>query len=222
MEVLANKNSILYHGSKILSSFSKLENNSIMLLCINTGVNTYKANQLLNTTYLFEKNKKYSEIYSNFCGKKKKLFIHLLCIFIASTFAISIIFFFLESNKQFKNIFKKDLFIFILGFLSQCFLPSYHIINSGIIIIGITHLLKLNIKCFDKSRLLYAGNINTIFFDKTGTLTEKKLELVGFLPAITSLNTSDINLKYFHINQIKELTSVLINYYNNINQDEDF
>ena len=217
----ANKNSILYHGSKILRSFSKLENNSILLLCINTGVNTYKANQLLNTTYLFEKNKTYYEIYSNFCGKKKKLFIHCLFIFIVSTFAITIIFFFLEANKQFKNIFKKDLFILILGFLSQCFLPSYHIINSGIIIIGITYLRKLNIKCFDKSRLLYAGNINTIFFDKTGTLTEKKLELVGFLPVISSLNSSDIILKFFHVNQIKELTSILINYYNNSNQDED-
>ena len=37
----ASKNSILYHGTRIIKSFSKLENNSILLLCINTGANTY-------------------------------------------------------------------------------------------------------------------------------------------------------------------------------------
>ena len=74
-----------------------------------------------------------------------------------------------------------------------------------------------------KSRLLYAGNINTIFFDKTGTLTEKSLELVGFLPAISSSNTSEICLKFYNINQIKDLTSILINYYtNNIDEDSIF
>ena len=217
----ANKNSILYHGTKILESFSKLENNSILLLCINTGENTYKANQILNTIYLFKKNKKYSEVYSNFCGKKKILFIHCLSIFIFSSLTIYIIFFYTDANKEFKNLFKKDLFLLILRFLSKSFLPSYHIICSGIIVIANIYLFKLKIICYDKSRLLYAGNINTIFFDKTGTLTEKNLQLVGFLPAISSSNTSEIFLRYYNIEQIKELSSMLINYYSKNNQDED-
>ena len=219
----ANKNSILYHGSKILKSFSKLENNSILLLCINTGTNTYKANQLLNVLYIFKKNKNYSEIYSYFCGKKNVLLIHCICIFIVSTIGIIILYFFIEANKEFKKIFNKDLFVLILTIISKCFIPSFHVISSGIIVNSIRHLLTVNVFCYDKSRLLYAGNINTIFFDKTGTLTEKSLELVGFLPAISSSNTSEICLKFYNINQIKDLTSILINYYtNNIDEDSIF
>ena len=217
----ANKNSILYHGTKILKSFSKLENNSILLLCINTGSNTYKANQLINIIYLFKRNKKYSEIYSNFCGKKKKLIVHMFFTFIFSSIAVILIFYFIESNKNYKKLFTKKLFSTIIKFLARCFLPIYHIVSSGIIFIGTLHLLRDNIKCHDKSRLLYAGNINTIFFDKTGTLTEKNLEIVGFLPSIVSPNSSDIFLKFYNISHIKELTSLLINYYSNYNQEEE-
>ena len=69
-----NNPSILFHGSKIIKTYSKLENNSILLLAINTGSNTYKANQLSNIRYLFKRNKSYNEIYSKFCGKKKHSF----------------------------------------------------------------------------------------------------------------------------------------------------
>ena len=217
----ANKNSILYHGTKILNSISKIENNSILLLCINTGLNTYKANQLLNILYLFYRNKKHSQIYSNFCGKKNLLFWFSLFLFIFSTLIMVIFFFFREAKKNIKNLFRKDLFLMILGFLTKSFLPSFHIIGCAIVFIGIIYLIRQNIDCYDKSRLLYAGGINTIFFDKTGTLTEKKLELVGFLPINITPNSSEIFLKYYSKNQIRELTSILINYYSNNSSEED-
>ena len=215
-----NKSSILYHGSKIIKSFSKLENNSILLLCINSGADTYKANQLINTLYLFKRNKKYSEIYTKFSGKKKTLFFHGLFAFILSSIAYEIIFFF-KSNQQFKNLFNVDNLIIIIRLLTLSYLPSFHVISAGIIVLCTLFLSKENIKCFDKSRILYAGNVNTIFFDKTGTLTEKYLEINGFFPASIAPNSSEIFLKYYNINQIKELTPILIKYYSNYFQEED-
>ncbi len=215
----ANKNSILYHGTKILKSFSKLENNSILLLCINTGANTYKANQLINIIYLLKRSKSYSEIYSKFCGKKKKLFIYGLVIFILSIIGLMIVYFIIY-KEDFKKIFNKKVLKIVLGFLSRCFIPCFHVVSSGIIFLGLIYLYKEKIMCFDKSRLLYAGSVNTIFFDKTGTLTESKLEINGFLHTTINSNSSEIFLKYYNINQIKDLTSLLINYYRNFQQEE--
>jgi hypothetical protein len=43
---------ILYHGMKIIKSFSKTDNGFISALCINIGPNTFKANLYSNTIYL--------------------------------------------------------------------------------------------------------------------------------------------------------------------------
>lgn len=215
----SNKYSILYHGTKILKSYSKLENNNILLLCINTGGNTYKANQLANINYLFNRNKKYKEIYSKLCGKKFTLFCHGLFLFIFSSISIFLITFFMK-NKNLQNTFSIDLIFIILSFLSRSFIPSFHIISSGIILLSIKYLSSENIKVYDKSRLLYAGGINTIFFDKTGTLSEENLEIIGFLPICMNQNSSELFLKYYTLNQIKDITSILINYYSNYQQDE--
>ena len=69
-----NNPSILFHGSRLIKTYSKLENNSILILALNTGSNTFKANQLANIRYLFRRNKSYNEIYSKFCGKKIHFF----------------------------------------------------------------------------------------------------------------------------------------------------
>ena len=215
----SNKNSILYHGTKILKSYSKLENNSILLLCINTGGNTYKANQLANINYLFSRNKKYKEIYSKFCGKKFSLFCHGLFLFIFSSISIFLITFFMK-NKNLKETFNKNLIYIILSFLSRSFIPGFHVISSGIILLSIKYLSNENIKVFDKSRLLYAGGVNTIFFDKTGTLSEENLEIIGFSPICINQNSCELFLKYYTLNQLKDITSILINYYSTYQQDE--
>ena len=211
-----NNPSILFHGSIIIKTYSKLENDSILLLAINTGSNTYKANQLSNIRYLFKRNKSYDEIYSKFCGKKNTLFFHGLSLFLLGS-AISLIIFFLKFNNE-SN---KRIIDLILNILSRSFFPSFHVVCSGIIFIGAIYLANDHIKCYDKSRLLYAGGVNTIFFDKTGTLSEKKLEIGGFFPMSLTMNNTELNMKYYNINQIKDLNSNLIDYYIEYQKNED-
>ena len=211
-----NNPSILFHGSKIIKTYSKLENNSILLLAINTGSNTYKANQLSNIRYLFKRNKSYNEIYSKFCGKKNTLFFHGLSLFLLGS-AISLIIFFLK----YKEGFNMRIIDLILNILSRSFFPSFHVVSSGIIFIGAIYLANDNIKCFDKSRLLYAGGVNTIFFDKTGTLSEKNLEIGGFFPMTLAQNNYELNMKFYNINQIKDLNGNLIDYYTEYQKNEE-
>ena len=209
-----NNQSILFHGSKLIKTYSKLENNSILVLALNTGSNSFKANQLSNIRYLFKRNKSYSEIYSMFCGKKNTLFFHGLALFIIGS-AVSLIYF-----KKFNDGFNIELINLILNILSRSFFPSFHVVCSGIIFIGAIYLSYENIKCFDKSRLLYAGSVNTIFFDKTGTLSEKCLEIGGFFPVTFTPNGNEPTMKYYNINQIKDLNSVLIDYYTEYQKNE--
>ena len=203
-----NNPSILFHGSKLIKTYSKLENNSILVLALNTGSNTFKANQLANIRYLFRRNNSYNEIYSKFCGKKNTLFFHGLFMAIIG-FAVSLIIFF----KKFEGKFDLKLIKLLLNILSRSFFPSFHVVCSGIIFLGAIYLSWDNIKCFDKSRLLYAGSVNTIFFDKTGTLTEKYLDIGGLFPVSFNQNSSEPTIKYYNLNQIKDLNGVLIDYY---------
>jgi magnesium-transporting ATPase (P-type) len=123
-------------------------------------------------------------------------------------------------NKNLKETFNKNLIYIILSFLSRSFIPGFHVISSGIILLSIKYLSNENIKVFDKSRLLYAGGVNTIFFDKTGTLSEENLEIIGFSPICINQNSCELFLKYYTLNQLKDITSILINYYSTYQQDE--
>ena len=58
---LKNKDSIIYSGSKIVKCHSKLEDKSVVLLCINTGVNSFKTNLYANLLYFDKKNKNHNE-----------------------------------------------------------------------------------------------------------------------------------------------------------------
>jgi magnesium-transporting ATPase (P-type) len=79
-----NKISILYHGMKIIKTFSKSNNGYISVLSINTGPNTYKANQYSNVLYFLERKKEYREMYTLFGEKRKNIFIYIICIFFLS------------------------------------------------------------------------------------------------------------------------------------------
>jgi P-type E1-E2 ATPase len=140
-------------------------------------------------------------------------------VFICS-FTTLIIFYFIQYKSELEKILNKKILTYFFCFLSKSYLTTFHIVSSGIIFLGIIYLFKEKIRCFDKSRLLYAGSVNTIFFDKTGTLTESKLEINGFLYTSINPNTSEIFLKYYNINQVKNLTSILISYYSNYQQGE--
>ena len=211
-----NRNNIILHGTKIITSYSKLEGNAILMLCINTGNNTYKANQLENILNLFKRNNNYKQIYSPFCGKKLKLFIHCIALLITSTVTITVLHYTII-KKNISTIRNKDLISIIFQILCRCFLPTFHVINSTIILFGNYFLSKENIQIFDKSRLLYSGFINTIFFDKTGTLTDKKFDVNGFFPVC--LNKSQLYFKFYFKDQIKLLSSELIDFYNKYIKD---
>ena len=213
-----NKNSIILHGSKIITSDSKLEKNAIILLCINTGNNSYKANQLENIYHLFQRNKKYKRIYSPICGKKFKLFLHSLgLITITTTTILLIYFFYIKKNNIIKTV--KNLLLILIQAFCRCYLPTFHIINSFIIFIGNYYLSKKNIQTYDKSRLLISGFINTVFLDKTGTLTENSSDIKGFFPLCIFKNKTQLYLKCFLREEMNNLTSELIDYYSNYLKD---
>jgi magnesium-transporting ATPase (P-type) len=68
----------------------------------------------------------------------------------------------------------------MLGGLSECLILPYFLTHSFMILLGIYRLQKNKITCFDKSRLINSGKINTIIFNKTGTLCGKTLEIDGY------------------------------------------
>ena len=74
-----NMINILFHGMKIIKTHSKLADGYISVLCINTGSNTYKANQYSNILYIFERNNKYKEMYK-LLGENRKLTIVFMII----------------------------------------------------------------------------------------------------------------------------------------------
>ena len=126
----------------------------------------------------------------------------------------------MKNNRSFIKFFEGKEFTIILNIFSRSFFPSFHVVCSGIIFIGVIYLSNDHIKCYDKSRLLYAGSVNTIFFDKTGTLSEKNLEIGGFFPLSVTPNNMEISLKFYNINRLKEFNTILIDYYTQYQKDE--
>ena len=78
-----NNINILYHGMKIVKTFSKINNNYISALCINIGPNTYKANQFSNIFYFLERKKEYNYVYNLF-GERKIIFIYIIIAIVSS------------------------------------------------------------------------------------------------------------------------------------------
>ena len=76
-----NNNNILFHGMRINKTISGLKDGYISVLCINTGSNTYKANQYSNILNLTERREEYKKIY-NFFGEERKI----ICITTISIF----------------------------------------------------------------------------------------------------------------------------------------
>jgi cation-transporting ATPase 13A3/4/5 len=89
----SNKINILYHGMKIVKTYSNLKEQYISALCINTGPNTYKANQYSNTIYLFERKKEYLNIY-RFFGKENLSIIYVMITVFITAFIVGTIFLF--------------------------------------------------------------------------------------------------------------------------------
>ena len=79
---------------KIVKTISKVNEGYISVLCINTGPNTYKANQYSNILYLLERKKEYKNMYE-ILGQGRKIIIFLIIIIIILSLILGVIFFFL-------------------------------------------------------------------------------------------------------------------------------
>ena len=206
-----NKTSILLHGMEIVNSFSKINSGYLSALCINTGANTFKSNQYSNILDLSERKKEYREVYEFFSGRRRYMMIAIFC-----NFSLSILFGFFyvllfDLQLDFSNI-KHFLCSIILRSLCKSFMPMYFITNSIILLLSLYRLKKNNILCFDKSRLLNTGSIDTIFFSKTGTLCHNTFEIISYHPAYIH-KQGIINIKNYNQNKCKEINYILENYY---------
>ena len=207
-----NNNNILFHGMRINKTISGLKDGYISVLCINTGSNTYKANQYSNILNLTERREEYKKIY-NFFGEERKI----ICITTISIFFLSLLI-----GGGYAYIFKmtllkvKELFpIIIIRLFCKSFMSVYYITSNIIIFLSILRLKSENIFCYDKSRLLSnAGKIDTIFFSKTGTLCKKNLEINEYHPVfINPHRPGIITYKVYKSNQCKEMNIKLMKYY---------
>ena len=213
-----NKISILYHGMKIIKTFSKSNEGYISVLCINTGPNTYKANQYSNVLYLLERKKEYREMYELLGEKRKQMLIWITIIFLVSILLAVVYYIILDPEPlDFKDSnTKKLLFAITVRIFCKSFMPGYFLTNSIILILGVYHLKKENVHCFEKSKLLSSSTIDTIFFSKTGTLCESNFEINGYHPIhINPHKSNNISYRTYKVSQYKEMNSQLLQYYKN-------
>ena len=225
-----SKVNILYHGMKVVKTISKLKEGYISALCINTGPNTFKANQFSNILYLFERKIEYKKMYDILGEGRKNVIFLIIGLFILTIIMAFCFPIFIKVNVNFKNREILNLFFKNLArILIRSCMPVYFLTNSIIYFIGIYHLKKENILCFEKSKLTSPSNIDTIFFGKTGILCENNFEINGYHPIyINSHRSNNICYRTYRINQSKEMNSTLLKYYkeylykcqnNNLNPD---
>ena len=202
-----NKTNILLHGMKVVKTFSKIKEGYISVLCINTGPNTFKANQysnILNSS---------RDLYNFFGDDRISIFIGIISLFFMSIILGFIYSYLLKMTIELKTI--KNLIIpCLFRTLFKSLMPVYFITHYIIILIGIYNLKKQNIFCYDKCRLLHSYNIDTIFISKANILCENKLELISYNPVINDNHKSNnISYKTYKVNQIKEMNIQLLYYY---------
>ena len=207
---------ILYHGMKIIKSISKTNNKCITALCINIGSNTFKANEYSNTLYFLERKKEYNNVYNIF-GERKKIFLYIiLCILIVIFFGIAYFFLFLEKNDLNMDFLKKNLSTIIKAFICKSLMSIFFIIQNIIFFFASFQLNKYNILCFDNSRLIKSGKINTILVNKTETLCKTGLEIYSYHPVLLSTQRPfGLIFKNYLKNNCKELNKLLFEYYKN-------
>ena len=222
---LKNKDSIIYSGSSIVKCHSKLEDKSVVLLCINTGSNSFQTNLFSNLLYFEQRNKNHNEYKILSFEKMWNTILNLIII------AISIIVLYSRYKCYKKKNYSQQTFInYRLGkYIMNCFaiqlIPIYHLALEVVNLFGSLNLYNENIQCVDEARLGTAGRISTIFLDKTGTLTEDMINIAGYHPIylndegfmyIKSLQKDNVkSLCNDHLKYYKELVKNPINFNNN-------
>ena len=208
---------ILYHGMKIIKSFSKTDNGFISALCINIGPNTYKANLYSNTLYFLERKKEYNNVYNLF-GERKKIFLYIIInLFVCLIAAVVFFSVFLDKKYSESDFFKEYLPKISIALICKSLMAVFFLIQNILIFIALIKLNKVDLVCFDKSRLIKSGKINTIIFNKTETLSENYLEINGYHPVTYSINKhNNMIFKNYSKNQSKDLNKCLFDYYQNL------
>jgi magnesium-transporting ATPase (P-type) len=210
-----NKIHLLYHGMKIVKTISRFNEGYISALCINTGPNTYKANQYSNILYLFERKEEYRNTYEIF-GQGRKIMVLVTIIIMVLTISLGFAYFFsLNVNLNFHNSEVMELFYTSLVriFCKSC-MPVYFLTNSIIYFVGVFHLKRKKIFCFEKSKLISPGNIDTIFLSKTGILCESNFKINGYHPFHMNPHRPNvISYVTYTSNQCKEMNTQLLKFY---------
>ena len=345
-----NKNNILLHGTKIIKIYKKnnisdnnKQNKYITFLCINTGANTYKANQITNTIDLLERKKEYQNMYKILSGQRLLLIISVSILFFLTVLIPSILIIVKykkngitslssenssrgpfsrgppsnsqtsgppsnsqtggyssnsqtggppsnsqtggppsnsqtggspsnsqtggppsntqtgdstsnsqtggppqnmtggpptnmtggppsgisqgipeEAQRQIIRGFLINYFVnFFLRAIIKNFMPIYYVISSIIILLGTYRLYKIKIFSFEKMRVLFAGELNTIFMSKINILSDNHYEIKGYYPAFQASKLSNITLQEYHPEQLKDFSGIIFNYYNNIKNNKE-
>ena len=86
-----SKVNILYHGMTVVKTISKSKEGHISALCINTGPNTFKANQYSNILYLLERKIEYKKMY-DILGEGRKHIVFVIIFIFSMTIIISLFF----------------------------------------------------------------------------------------------------------------------------------
>ena len=218
---LKNKDSIIYSGSKIVKCHSKLEDKSVVLLCINTGVNSFKTNLYANLLYFDKKNKNHNEYRILSFEKMWNTLLNLIIIMI-SIIILYIRYKYYKRKKNSNEIFKNfKLTKYILNCFAIQLIPIYHLALEVVNLFGCLNLYNENIQCVDEARLTTSGRISTIFLDKTGTLSEDKIEISGYHPIYKNEN-GNIYIKSLQKENIKSLCNEHLKYYKELIKNPNF
>jgi len=214
-----NKDNILYHGMKIVKTYSNLKQEYISALCVNTGPNTYKANLYSNTFYFFERKDEYKDTYK-FFGKSRKNVLYIIIAIFFLSIIVGLIYLYSITDNASKVLSFKDndttelLIKILIRVICKSFMPTYYLINSIIILLGIIKLKSENVFTFEKSKLLYSSTIDTLFISKTGTLCDDKFEVNGYHPiCVSHHNSNTLGFRTYNANQNKEINLQLVKYY---------
>ena len=207
---------ILYHGMKIIKTFSKSKSGFISALCINIGPNTFKANQYSNIMYFLERKKQYNNIYNLF-GERKKIFVYIIIDLVVSTVGTLFYFYyFLNAKYGQTEVFKSYLPQIIIAVICKSLMSVFFIIQNFIVFFSLIQLNKNNIVCFDTARLSKSGKINKIIFNKTETLSKNYLDVYGYHPVSNNINNPNyLIFKNYSKEQCRDLNKSLFDFYKN-------
>ena len=214
-----NKDNILYHGMKIVKTYSNLKQKYISALCVNTGPNTYKANLYSNIIYFFERKDEYKDTYK-FFGRARKYFLYVIIAIFILSIIVGLFYLYLITDNASEILSFKDnnttklLIKILFRVICKSFMPTYYLINSIIILLGIIKLKSENVYTFEKSKLLNSSTIDTLFISKTGTLCDDKFEVNAYHPiCVSHHNLNTLGFRTYNVNQNKEINIQLVKYY---------